>query len=425
MEVKTGYKKTEVGTIPEQWDAKPLESVLSRGRLGGNYPNQDTETEFPLMKMGNIARGHFDVSKVNFVVPGVTPEDEHRLSYGDVLFNTRNTLELVGKVAVWRDELPAAYYNSNLMRLEFDASEISSNEYVNYALNSAGSVARLRALATGTTSVAAIYTRDLLGMYLAVPPKPEQGAIARVLSDVDALLGALDRLISKKRDLRLAVMQHLLSGQTRLPGFSGEWETVNARNVGTIRGGTGFPLEAQGQANQDYPFFKVSDMSVEGNETFMVTANHCVSEDTRSRLGATAYPAGSIVFAKVGAAVFLERKRILTQPSCIDNNMAAFVLDTDRIDVRFMHFLLQATRLSEFVATTALPALNAKQLGAMVLKVPALAEQRAIAAALADVDSEIVALTGRRRKTENLKLAMMQELLTGRTRLVSKGGSHA
>ncbi|MBM3824933.1 MAG: restriction endonuclease subunit S, partial [Verrucomicrobia bacterium] len=199
MEVKPAYKQTEVGVIPVEWEVKPLRSILSKGRLGGNYPNQDTESAFPLMKMGNIARGYFEMSKLEFITPGVTPENQHRLVYGDVLFNTRNTLELVGKVGIWRDELPLAYYNSNLMRLEFDPNEVSSTEYANYALNTAGAVARLRALATGTTSVAAIYTRDLLGLLFVVPPKPEQRAIAEALSDVDGLLGGLDRLIAKKR----------------------------------------------------------------------------------------------------------------------------------------------------------------------------------------------------------------------------------
>lgn len=152
MEVKPGYKHTEVGFVPEDWEVKPLRSVLKTGRLGGNYANQDTPAEFPLMKMGNIARGFFDLSKIEFIFAGVTPESQHRLVRGDVLFNTRNTLELVGKVAIWRDELPVAYYNSNLMRLEFDRREVCSNEYANYAFNSVAAVARLRALATGTTS---------------------------------------------------------------------------------------------------------------------------------------------------------------------------------------------------------------------------------------------------------------------------------
>lgn len=416
--MKPGFKQTEVGVIPQEWETKSLGTVLSKGRLGGNYANQDAEAELPLMKMGNLARGHIDLSKVQFITPGVRPELSHRLVYGDVLFNTRNTLDLVGKVAIWRDELPVAYYNSNLMRLEFDPTHVCSNEYANYALNTEEAVSRLRALATGTTSVAAIYTRDLMKLQILVPPYPEQRAIATALSDVDGLLGGLDRLIAKKRDLKQAAMQQLLTGQTRMPGFHGEWEARAAREIGVFRGGNGFPLEAQNAKVGDYPFFKVSDMNNEGNETFMTTANHWISEHTRKRLGANAFPANAIVFAKVGAAIFLERKKILGHPSCIDNNMAAFVVDENCVDVRFVHTLLLSKKLGSLVATTALPALNGKQLGDMTLILPPLPEQTAIAEVLTEMDAELAALQRRREKTRALKQAMMQELLTGRTRLI-------
>lgn len=418
MELMPGFKHTEAGVIPEDWDAKPLGSVLSKGRLGGNYANQDAEAELPLMKMGNLARGKFDLSKVQFIRPGVLPDAAHRLVFGDVLFNTRNTLDLVGKVAIWRDEIPVAFYNSNLMRLEFDSDQICSNEYANYSLNTESAISRLRGLATGTTSVAAIYTRDLLKLQILVPPLTEQRSIAQALSDVDELLATLEKMSAKKRDLKQAAMQQLLTGVIRLPGFSGEWKILPAREIGSFKGGSGFPLRAQGESDGEYPFFKVSDMNNEGNETFMTAANHYVSEQTRTRLGATAFPAGSIVFAKVGAAVFLERKRILRQPSCIDNNMAAFVLDKSRVDVGYVHALLLNKKLSALVSTTALPALNAKQLGGMPLAVPPLPEQAAIASVLSDMDAELSVLEARRDKTRNIKQAMMQELLTGKTRLV-------
>jgi type I restriction enzyme, S subunit len=418
MTVRPGYKETEVGLIPQEWVVRPLRSVLTMGRLGGNYANWDTEAEFPLMKMGNIARGSLDLSKVQFIVPGVTPASQHRLVYGDVLFNTRNTLELVGKVAIWRNELPVAYYNSNLLRLEFNQLEICSNEYVNFALNAARAIARLRELATGTTSVAAIYTRDLLGFQLIVPPHPEQRAIAAALSDVDALLGGLDRLIAKKRHLKQAAMQQLLTGQTRLPGFQEEWDTVKAGDIGQFRGGNAFPIKFQGAASGEYPFFKVSDMNNTGNETFMQTANHYISEALRRQLGATAFPAESIVFAKVGAAVFLERKKLLSRASCLDNNMAAFTLTASRADVRFVHHMLLNTKLGSLVSTTALPSLSGSVLASIELRLPSLPEQTAIATVLSDMDAELSAVEARRTKTHALKQAMMQELLTGKTRLV-------
>ena len=205
--------------------------------------------------------------------------------------------------------------------------------------------------------------------------------------------------------------------QTEAGVIPNEWEAPLARDIGTFRGGNGFPLEAQGERHGAYPFYKVSDMNNEGNETFMTAANHWISEHTRKRLGATAFPADSIVFAKVGAAIFLERKKILGQPSCIDNNMAAFVLDKSRADVRFVHTLLLSKKLGALVATTALPALNGAQLGEMVLPLPPLPEQRAIATALSDVDGLLGGLDRLIAKKRDLKQAAMQQLLTGQTRL--------
>ena len=205
--------------------------------------------------------------------------------------------------------------------------------------------------------------------------------------------------------------------QTEVGVIPNEWEVRSAREIGAFRGGNCFPLSAQGEMNGAYPFYKVSDMNNEGNATLMTTANHRISEQTRKRLGATAFPADSIVFAKVGAAIFLERKKILAQPSCIDNNMSAFVLNKSQADVRFMHSLLLSKKLGALVATTALPSLNGKQLGDMLLPVPPLPEQRAIAEALSDVDALLGDLDRLIAKKRDLKQAAMQRLLTGLTRL--------
>jgi type I restriction enzyme S subunit len=124
------------------------------------------------------------------------------------------------------------------------------------------------------------------------------------------------------------------------------------------------------------------------------------------------------VFAKVGAAVFLERKKILVQASCIDNNMAAFVPDKNRADFRFLHYVLLNKTLSDLVSTTALPSLSGRVLSAIEVKLPPLQEQIVIAAVLSDMDAELAALEARRDKTRALKQGMMQELLTGRIRLV-------
>jgi len=422
MEVKLGSKPTAVGTIPDDWEAKPLRSVLLNGRLGGNYPNHDAETQFPLMKMGNVARGHFDLSKVEFVTRGVVPDEQHRLVYGDMLFNTRNTLDLVGKVAIWRNELPTAYYNSNLMRLEFDCREICSNEYATYALNHSGAVARLRALATGTTSVAAIYTRDLLDFPIAVPPKPEQRAIAEALSDVDALLAGLDRLIAKKRDLKQAAMQQLLTGQSRLPGFSAEWEVKELGRLGSTFGGlTGKTKADFGEGAGLYVTFMnvmnnvVIDCSLLGRVRISPT-------ESQNRLlkGDLLFNGSSETPEELAMCAVL-----MADISDLYVNSFCFGLrlrDDAEVHGLFLAYYLRSRAGRELVKSLAQGStrynLSKIALLKLPLRMPKEAEQAAIAEVLSDMDAEIAALERRRDKTRDLKQAMMQELLTGRTRLV-------
>jgi type I restriction enzyme S subunit len=253
---------------------------------------------------------------------------------------------------------------------------------------------------------------------LPTPPPGEQVVIAEALDDVDRSIALLERSTAKRLAIKQGIMQQLLTGKTRLPGFAEPWIDTTAGEVGSFKGGSGFPLRFQGAKGGMYPFFKVSDMNNPGNEVFTRTAHNYISEEQRKQMSAVCFPTNSIVFAKVGAAVFLERKRILTHNSCIDNNMAAMVVDSARGDGRFVHYLLTNFPMSSLVATTALPSLNGGQLRSIPLSLPTdIAEQRAIAAVLANADAEIAVLRTRLDKSKAIKQGMKQELLSGRTRL--------
>jgi type I restriction enzyme S subunit len=412
--VKPGYKQTEVGVIPKEWEVKALRSVLSKGRLGGNYPNQDRETEYPLMKMGNLGRGYMATSKVEYITRGVTPEVQHKLKKGDVLFNTRNTLDLVGKVAIWRDELPLAYYNSNLMRLEFDPQQVCSTEYANAALNTVGAITVLRGLATGTTSVAAIYTRDLMNMPFITPPLPEQRAIATALSDVDALLAALDRLLAKQRDLKQAAMQQLLTGQTRLPGFTGKWETKRLGEVAEMGSGGTPPSSVSVYYDGDIPWVSISDMT-RGGKIIMSTDRN-LSRSGFMNSAAQMFPVGTVLYAMYAS---LGECSIAGIPLCTSQAILG-IRPKDRLDGEFLYYYLTSLKASvkSLGQQGTQSNLNKGMVQDFRLSLPPLPEQTAIATVLSDMDLELAALEQRRDKTRALKQGMMQELLTGRTRLV-------
>lgn len=416
--VPVGYKQTEAGIVPEGWGVKPLRAVLAKGRLGGNYANQNVDSGYPLMKMGNIARGHFDTSKVEFIASGVNPEGQHKLSYGDVLFNTRNTLELVGKVAIWREELPIAYYNSNLMRLEFHSNKICSNEYASYALNTDGSVARLRNLATGTTSVAAIYTRDLLDFPIVVPPPSEQRAIATALSDVDALLEELDRLIAKKRAFKQATMQQLLTGQTRLPGFEGEWEEMRLGDLGHFLKGSG--VRRHETQTGSLPCVRYGEIYTVHHDVIR-NFYSWISKDVANT--AVQIRKGDLLFAGSG-----ETKDEIGKCVAVATDNEAYaggdivILRAPKADPVFMGYALNQPAVnlqkSSFGQGDAVVHISASALSQIAIKLPSKIEQNTIAIVLSDMDAEIRVLEQRRAKTAALNQAMMQELMTGRTRLL-------
>lgn len=231
INTKPGYQKTKVGWIPEDWELKKLKHILLSAKLGGNYKNSEEKNSSPLIKMGNIGRGNINLEKIEYIDKGDTIDENDILKKGDILFNTRNTLDLVGKVSIWNNELPRAYYNSNLLRLEFSSEFVASNPFMNYNLNSYSSIKQLRGVATGTTSVAAIYSRDLVNLRVPLPPLPEQQKIAEILSTWDQSINQQQAIIEncKKRNKGLA--QQLLTGKKRLPGFNGKWEKKRASKL--------------------------------------------------------------------------------------------------------------------------------------------------------------------------------------------------
>ncbi len=412
----TGYRRTDVGVIPEDWDVQSLTSTLAEPPgYGINAPAVPFDASLPTyIRITDIGKdGRFrPAPQVSVKVNGAHAA-RFLLRPGDLVF--ARTGASVGKSYLYDRRDGTLVFAGFLIRIAPDPSRLRP-EFISYYAQTqrywdwvADNSAR-----SGQPGVNA---KEYGALPVPVPSVPEQRAIATVLSDADELIESLEALIAKKRDIKQAAMQELLTGRTRLPGFGGEWQAVHAGDLGRFGSGSGFPIRYQGQAQGDFPFFKVSDMNRDGNDVLLKKSANYITDHTRQLLGAVAFPPESIVFAKVGAAVFLERKRILAQPSCLDNNMAAFVLTHRRTDSSFVYHLLSTVRFSALASTTALPSLNGVALSSIRLPLPPLPEQRAIAAVLSDMDAEIAALEHRLDKTRAFKQGMMQQLLTGAIRL--------
>lgn len=197
------------------------------------------------------------------------------------------------------------------------------------------------------------------------------------------------------------------------PAMPETWTRTRLGQIGTVVGGSGFPPHLQGRREGDFPFFKVSDMNTSGNERELVLANNWITERDLKRLSARAIPAGAVAFAKVGAAVFLERKRKVIVPSCVDNNMSAFVPNPTVFDARFAYHWFCDFPLSSLVSVGTLPSINGGQIKSVEITLPSLAEQRAIADVLDAVDGELGTREQLLAKMRATRSALVSRLMAG------------
>ena len=427
--IPPGYKQTEVGIIPQDWETPELGEVLSSTQLGGNYKNGEQETNWPLIKMGNLGRGGIVLEKLEYIYQPVPPDDRDRLSADNILFNTRNTLDLVGKVAIWRNELPVAYFNSNIMRMDFDETRVHSHPLMNYALNSALALRELRGIAIGTTSVAAIYGRDLVKLRIPLPPtKAEQEAIAGALSDADALIESLEKLTAKKRQIKQGAMQELLTGKTRLPGFGGDWEersfgeifdyyptATNSRSDLDSAGDTYYihygdihmrfhsHLDFSVQLPPRIPRIQCRKAALLRNGDWVMADASEDYDGVGKSIEIQGLKEG--VNAVAGLHTFLLREKAATFVPGFKGHLGSLKSLHDQ-------FLRVATGMKVFGVSKA-------ALQDLLLPIPEHDEQIAIAAILSDMDAEIAALETKLQKARQVKQGMMQELLTGRIRLIN------
>ena len=208
---KAEFKDSPIGKIPKDWDVLPLGSVVKSTILGTTARGiSAVDGNIPLIKMGNLNWGKLVLNQIEHVHRSAIPEMKTlKLEYGDLLFNTRNTPELVGKTAVWRNELTEAVYDNNLLRIRFRKG-IAPPFVCAYMSTGAGK-RRMHSLVTGTTSVAAIYWKNLESYLLPWPRPEEQHRIAEILDTIDETIQKTEAVIAKLKGMRDGLLHDLLT----------------------------------------------------------------------------------------------------------------------------------------------------------------------------------------------------------------------
>jgi type I restriction enzyme, S subunit len=422
--VPPGYKQTDFGEFPADWSESTVgeEFEVQLGKMVDAARNQGVAKPY----LGNAAVkwGAIDVSEIQMIPLSQAELGRFRLRRGDLLVCEGRG---VGRSAVWEDQLPECYYQKALHRLRsrrgFDPRLMSA--LFRYWVDQ-----RLLSNYVTESTIPHLTKEKLVLIPLAVPPCHEQRAITTALNDVDALLDGLTRLIAKKRDLKQAAMQQLLTGQTRLPGFHEEWEVKRlGDHVTFLRNG----VNSRAELTLDAPVKYLHYGDVHACTGVLLAPDALLSIPSVKATRLDRLRNGDLILADAsedlaGVSKSVEMCRVGSTPVVAGLHTIAVRSEKNILADGFKAYLqfipAFAGQLRRLAAGTKVYATNRAHIASIEMSLPGADEQTAIASVLNDMNAEIEALEGRRDKTRALKQAMMQELLTGKTRLAEPASAN-
>lgn len=391
-----------------------------------NSGENDDYCNYYVLKTSAISKGQFNLSEKKPVLPREVARLKCFLTENTILISRMNTPELVGECAY------VAYGNSQIFlpdriwQTDFRKDVHICAKWLNYLLSSSKYRSLIKNCATGTSnSMKNISKEQLLDLEIIYPPIKEQIAIAEALSDVDSLISSLQRLIEKKKAIKQGAMQELLTGKKRLPGFSGEWRTYKLSELGLFDKGCGISRAESNTGN--FPAVRYGELYTKHTDYVRRYYSHISGEVAQTAKRVTF---GDILFAASGetkeeigiCAAIVDRKDVFA-----GGDIVVFTPITEIHPIFFgtlLNMPFVQKQKSGRGQGDAVVHIHADNLSEIIVSMPEKNEQEAIAVVIKDFNDEIEQLEEKLAKYRQVKQGMMQELLTGRIRLVDEE-SHA
>jgi type I restriction enzyme S subunit len=413
MEVSKGYKQTEVGIIPEDWNVKQLKDVVSKviDNRGKTPPYKDIE-DVELIETASISfvNQYPDYSKITKFVSDETYKNWFRghPAKNDVLISTVG--EYSGASAMMEENRGTIAQNLIALRIK----EVMS-AYVFYWTRSGNFKTQLDQVMMSQAQPS-LRVPWLLNFYLNIPPTlAEQEAIAEALSDADALIEAVEQLLTKKRQVKQGAMSELLTGKRRLPGFSGEWKTKKLGEITEIISGGTPSTRIDEYWNGNINWCTPTDITGTSGK-YLDSTEKQITELGLKNSSANLLPKGTLLLC---TRATIGEVKIATDVICTNQGFKSLIC-SNQVNNEFLYYVLLTLKpklIEKAIGSTFLE-ITKKQTALIEISIPSIAEQTAIAEILSDMDAEITALEGKLVKARQVKVGMMSVLLTGKVRLV-------
>lgn len=418
------------------WSRKKVADLIDGLTAGVSVRSIDGRGYGPaVLKTSAVDQGRFVPNEVKTILPA----DRHRARCnpmaGSLIMSRMNTPAMVGDVGYVRNDYPDLFLPDRLWLARSKRGSRTDMRWLTYLFASEPGAALLHGLASGTSmSMQSIPKDRVLELEIHTPPPAEQHAIGDALESADDLIATLERLIAKKQAIKQGMMQQLLTGRLRLPGF-GVTERVST-DVGLVPAEWKITsLDALRQSSRTIRYGIVQPGTYDPNGRLMLRgqdyskakgwANPAevfrVSDAVEERYKNARLRTGDLIMTIVGYAGHVEVVPDIYDGANITQTTARIPIDSSVVDPAFCKYVLQSPigqhQVDRFLKGAAQPGLNIGDVAKFLVCLPGRAEQEAISAALSDVDAQIRGLQLRLTKTRAVKQGMMQQLLTGRTRL--------
>ncbi len=415
----TGFKQTEIGVIPEDWDVIPMGKV-SECLIGLTYSPLDVSDFGTLvLRSSNVQNGRLAFDDNVFVDMDVPARAITREN--DILICVRNgSRQLIGKCALIDAKTAGSAFGAFMSVLRSDSAKFLFFQFQS-------NIQKRQIDEVMGATINQITNKNMAAFKVIWPPtKAEQEAIAEALSDADALIESLEQLITKKRHLKQGAMQELLTGKKRLPGFRGEWEVKRLGDlIFSFQNGYGF--SAVGYVKGGIPIVTMSQIGLDGSFQFDENSVNFWESYELNSLKSFHINNGDVIIAMTDvtpAKNLIGRMAIVKSNQILLLNQRVGHLRIDKTKINPM-FLISLSNMKEWrdysIASASLGVqanIGTKDILKGTVKLPPIDEQTTIAIILSDMDTEIAALETKLAKTRSLKQGMMHNLLTGRIRLL-------
>ncbi len=414
MNIPKGYKQTELGIIPEDWEVVHLENVAKvNGRIGfRGYTVADLVPEgFGAITLSpsNIVDGQINFSNCTYISWYKYNESpEIKVRNGDILIvKTGSTF---GKSALVKELPERATINPQFVLLN---NLKCNNEYLSYVIAHDIIQNQIHADIVGG-AIPTLSQEKIANFTFPIPQKlKEQQAIAEALSDVDDLIAALEKKIAKKRLLKQGAMQQLLTEKKRLPGFTDEWVGISIKELGGWKKGQAFSKDKI-SINGVTPCIHYGELFSYGEVIEKVRSYTNVLTVIQSSGRDILFPASDVTPIGLGRCSALTKKGVLLGGDII-------ILELTKEYPPYISYVINLNKqqIIDRVTGTTVKHINSNLLGEIKINISTnIKEQEAIATILSDMDKEIADLETKRDKYRLLKSGMMQKLLTGQIRII-------